>query len=92
MLPGPRDPVPSLAGLQRVLGNVALARQYDRFLDSPDPSGPSTAVYAYRTVERPPVLAAAGRSSGGNDTLTIVLVGVLGAVAVVGGAILWAHL
>ena len=92
MLPGPRDPVPSLAGLQRVLGNVALARQYHRFLDSPDPSGPSTAVYAYRTVERPPVLAAAGRSSGGDDTLTIVLVGVLGAVALVGGAILWAHL
>ena len=84
--------MPSLAGLQRVLGTVALARQYHHFLDSPDPSGPSTAVYAYRTVERLPVLAAAGRSSGGDDTLTIVLVGVLGAVALVGGAILWAHL
>ena len=92
ILPGPRDPVPSLAGLQRVLGTAALAREYHHFLDSPDPSGPSTAVYAYRTVERLPVLAAAGRSSGGDDTLTIVLVAVLGAAALVGGAILWAHL
>jgi hypothetical protein len=56
------------------------------------PVRPSTAVYAYRTVERLPVLAAAGRSSGGDDTLTIVLVAVLGAAALVGGAILWAHL
>ena len=92
ILPGPRDPVPSLAGLQRVLGTAALAREYHHFLDSPDPSGPSTAVYGYRTVERLPVLAAAGRSSGGDDTLTIVLVAVLGAAALVGGAILWAHL
>jgi len=91
-LPGVRDPVPSLADLQRVLGSVALAREYHRFLDSPDPSGPSTAVYAYRTVERLPVLAAGGRPAGGDDTLTIVLVAVLGAAALVGGAILWAHL
>jgi hypothetical protein len=92
ILPGPRDPVPSLAGLQRVLGTAALAREYHHFLDSPDPSGPSIAVFAYRTVERLPVLAAAGRPSGGDDTLTIVLVAVLGAAALVGGAILWAHL
>ena len=92
ILPGPRHPVPSLAGLQRVLGSVALARQYHRFLDSPDPSGPSTASYAYRTVERPPMLAAVRPSSGGDHTLTIVLAAVFGAVALVGGAILWAHL
>jgi hypothetical protein len=92
ILPGPRDPVLSLAGLQRVLGSVALARQYHHFLDSPDPSGPSSAVYAYRTVERLPALPAGGRSSGGDDTLTIVLVAVLGAAALLGGAILWAHL
>ena len=92
ILPGPHDPVPSLAGLQRVLGSVALAWQYHHFLDSPDPSGPSSASYVYRTVEGSPVAAAAGRSSGGGDTLTIVLVAVLGAVALVGGAILWAHL
>jgi hypothetical protein len=92
ILPGPRDPAPSLADLQRVLGSVALAREYHRFLDSPDPSGPSTAVYAYRTVQRLPVLAAGGRSPGGDDTLTIVLVAVLGAAALVGGVVLWAHL
>ena len=92
ILPGPRDPVPSLAGLQRVLGSVALSREYHRFLDSPDPSGSSTASYVYRTVERSPLAEVAGRSSGGDETLTIVLVGVLGAVALVGGAILWAHL
>ncbi len=92
ILPGSRGPVPSLAGLQRVLGSVALAWQYDHFLDSPDPSGPSTASYVYRTVERSPVAAVAGRSPGGDDTLTIVLVAVLGAAALVVGVILWAHL
>ena len=92
ILPGPRDPVPALAGLQHGLGSVALAWQYHHFLDSPNPSGPSTASYVYRTVERSPLAAVAGRSSGGGDTLTIVLVAVLGAVALVGGAILWAHL
>jgi hypothetical protein len=92
VLPGPRDPTPSLAGLQRLLGSVALAGQYRHFLDSPDPSGPSTADYVYRTVERTPVSAPAAGSSGGDDTLTIVLVAVLGAVALVAGAILWAHL
>jgi hypothetical protein len=91
ILPGPQAPVPSLARLQRLLGSVALAWQYHHFLDSPDPSGPSTAWYLYRTVERSPA-AAAGRSSGGDDTLTIVLVSVLGAAALVGGAVLWAHL
>jgi hypothetical protein len=92
ILPGPHEPAPSLAGLQRVLGSVALAWQYHHFLDSPDPSGPSTASYVYRTVERSPVAAVPRPSSGGDDTLTIVLVAVLGAVALVGGAILWAHL
>jgi hypothetical protein len=92
ILPRPREPVPSLAGLQQVLGSVALAWQYRHFLDSPDPSGPSSAVYAYRTVERPPVPVAAGRSADGDDTLTIVLVAVLGAAALAAGAVLWAHL
>lgn len=92
ILPGPRDPAPSLAGLQQLLGSVALAWQYRHFLDSPDPSGPSSAVFAYRTVDRPPPAAAAGGSSGGDDTLTIVLVAVLGAAALAGGAVLWAHL
>jgi hypothetical protein len=92
ILPGPHGPALSLAGLQRVLGSVALARQYHHFLDSPDPSGPSTASYLYRTVERSPAAAVVRPSSGGDDTLAIVLIAVLGAVAVVGGAILWAHL
>ena len=92
ILPGTRDPVPSLAGLQRVLGSVALAWQYHHYLDSPDPSGPSTASYVYRTVERSPVAAVAGRSPDGGDILTIVLAAVLGAAALVGGAILWARL
>jgi hypothetical protein len=92
ILPGASDPVPSLAGLQRVLGSVALAWQYHHYLDSPDPSGPSTASYVYRTVERSPVADASGRSPGGGDTLTIVLAAVLGAAALAGGAILWAHL
>jgi len=92
ILPGRRDPAPSLAGLQQVLGRVALAWQYQHFLDSPDPSGPSASVYAYRTVERLQVPVAAGRSTGGGDTLAIVLAAVLGAAALVGGAILWAHL
>jgi hypothetical protein len=92
ILPGARDPVPTLAGLQRALGRVALAWQYRHYLDSPDPSGPSAAVYAYRTVAQLRVAAAPTEGSSGNDTLTIVLVSVLGAAALLGAAILWAHL
>jgi hypothetical protein len=92
ILPGSQAPVPSLTRLQRLLGSVALAWQYHHFLDSPDPSGPSSASYLYRTVDRSSAAAVTGRSSGGDDTLTIVLVSVLGAAALVGGAVLWAHL
>ena len=69
--------------------SLAAVPPFPRFAG---PVGSSTASYVYRTVERSPLAEVAGRSSNGDDTLTIVLVGVLGAVALVGGAILWAHL
>jgi hypothetical protein len=86
-----RDP---LAALQRALGQVAMAWQYRHFLDSPDALGPSRATYLFRTAAARPIAAgrSAGASSGGNDAMTIVLVSVLGAAALVGGAVLWAHL
>ena len=85
-----RDP---LATLQVALGSVALSWQYRHFLDSPDPGGPSSTTYFFRTAE--PRLAApraAGDGSGGaKDTLVIVLAATLGAAALVALVVLWAH-
>ena len=64
-----RDP---LLALQAGLGSVATSWWYAHYLGSPDAIGRSSAVYAYRTV-RVAAAPAAPSSSGGGDTLAIVL-------------------
>ena len=84
------DPV---SALQHALGRIALSWQFRHFLASPDPRGPSRTVYAYRTLAHPPVAVQRSRnSSGGDETIVIVLAATLGAAALVGAVVLWAHL
>ena len=85
-----RDP---LSSLQHALASIALSWQYRHFLAAPDPVGPSTATYAYRTLSSAPVAAEPPRSNDdGADTLVIVLVSIVGAAVLVGAVALWAHL
>jgi hypothetical protein len=71
----------------------ARQRQYDMYLASPDPTGPSSASYVYRTVAAP--RAEPGRPSAGggdgNDVLWLVLAGIGLLVAVPAAAVVWAH-
>jgi hypothetical protein len=71
----------------------ARQRQYDMFLTSPDPSGPSSASYVYRTVPAARVGPVSQSSGGGdgNDVLWLVLAGVGLALAVPAAAVVWAH-
>jgi hypothetical protein len=99
-LPEPLDILPTPGELARVpdplreiqlaVGSVATTAAYRRYLGSPDPSGPAEASYVYRSVARP-VAAAAPAKHGGSDTLTILLVIVLGAAGLTGLAVLWAR-
>jgi hypothetical protein len=86
-LEGARDP---LRVLQSGLGSVATSWWYAHYLATPDVIGPSSAVYAYRTV-RVAASPVATSSSGGGDTLAIALGIALGAAGLVGLAVLWAR-
>jgi hypothetical protein len=85
-----RDP---LSALQHALGSIALSWQYRHFVAAPDPLGPSTTTYVYRTLMGAPVAAEPrpARESG-SDTLVIVLASVAGAAILAGAVALWAHL
>jgi hypothetical protein len=82
----------TLSSLQHALGAVALSWQYRHFLASPDPVGPASASYVYRTLPRSPVAARRQGSNDGSDALVIVLAATLGAAALAGLVVLWAHL
>lgn len=85
-----RDP---LASLQHALGSIALSWQYRHFLAAPDPVGPSTATYVYRTLSSAPVAAEPrGSDDDGVDTVVIVLVSIVGAAVLAGAIALWARL
>jgi len=58
--------------LQAALGAAAISRAYGRYLDSPDPVGPSEASYVYRSVPKPAAVVTRVRA-GKSDRLTIVL-------------------
>jgi hypothetical protein len=88
-LAGARDRVSSL---QHALGAMALSWQYRHFLASPDPLGPTRTAYVYRTLAQTPVATALPGGSSDDDTIAIVLAATLGAAALVGAVILWAHL
>lgn len=68
----------------------ARKRQYDMFLTSPDPTGPGTATYVYRTASAHRVTAISGKDKGGaNVGLIVLAIGL--ALAVPAGVVVWAH-
>jgi len=95
--------LPALGALHGLSGRAALARataltltvgrlrQYERFLGNPDPTGPETTVYLYRSATRPaPPVAVQPASHGRDWTVTLaVLAGVL--LAGAAGLTLWAR-
>ena len=72
----------------------ARKRQYDMFLASPDPTGPSSATYVYRTVAAPRVSPATGgvTDGGGSHTVGLIVLGIGLAAAVPVAAVIWAHM
>ncbi len=98
----PRRLLPSAAELaaakdplrltQLSLARIGLANQYAQYLASPDQLGTNRTSYAYRSAvprrERPRLQPAEG---GESDTVAIVIAVVLGAAALGGLAVLWAH-
>jgi hypothetical protein len=72
---------------------VARGQQYARFLANPDPAGPATAAFVYRTAATAAPAAATHRpGDGGTSPVTIVLVAA-GSVLLLGGlVVVWAHL
>jgi len=83
-----KNPVVSL---QQAIATVALTRQFSRYLDSPDPFGPSSATYLYRTQRTPAAVRGRPERHGGGNTIAIVLATTLGAAALVGAVVLWAR-
>ena len=95
--------LPALGALAGLSGRAALARataltltvgrlrQYERFLGNPDPTGPETTVYAYRTATRPaPTVAVQPTSHGRDWTVTVAVVaGIL--LAGAAGLAVWAR-
>ena len=77
--------------LQEGLATVALSRQFGRYLDTPDPVGPSSATYLYRTLRTPAAVVRPTEKDGGSNTLAIVLAATLGAAALLGLVVLWAR-
>ncbi|HET6643111.1 MAG TPA: hypothetical protein VFG93_07535, partial [Gaiellaceae bacterium] len=76
---------------EQALFQLARVRQYQAFLASPAPDGPTHTVYSFRTV--PPAAAAVERSGDDGRPVVFVLLLAAGAVVVSAGAVvLWAHL
>jgi hypothetical protein len=86
-----RDP---LSTLQSALGSVAVSWQYRHFLDLPDWIGPTSTTYLFRTAIGGPIVTPVPdeRRSGGSGTLAVVLASTLGAAALAGLVVLWAHM
>jgi len=81
-----------LEHLEVALARVGLSGQYDQYLASPDQLGLSRATYVFRTVpDRQTAPQVRPATSGGSDTLAIVLAAVLGGAALVAVVVLWAH-
>jgi hypothetical protein len=57
----------ALARATTVVLTVARLRQYERFLGNPDPTGPSTTTYLYRTAAPPRAPAAVQPAAHGRD-------------------------
>jgi hypothetical protein len=71
---------------------VARGRQYTRFLANPDPNGPTSATFVYRSASEPSSRPLASRVDSGTSTLLIVVLVVTALAALSGLVVLWAHL
>jgi hypothetical protein len=92
--PGRLDGRHLLALAYRAYLAVARGQQYTRFLASPDPTGPTSAAFVYRTAPAPAGVVHTSRSTGGGgpSTLVVVVLVILGMTALSGLVVLWAHL
>jgi hypothetical protein len=79
-----------LAGTIRLELTYARKRQYDMFLASPDQSGPSSAIYVYRSAA-PQHPAVSAPSRGSDYTAGWIVLGLGLAAAVTTAAVIWAH-
>ncbi|MGZ4353591.1 MAG: hypothetical protein ACXVZ4_08600 [Gaiellaceae bacterium] len=71
---------------------LARTRQYDAYLGNPDPTGPSTTTYVYRSATRAAAPAAAAPAGGhGRSWRWDALLAAALALALVGGTALWAR-
>ena len=83
----------------RLAGTIALElayarrRQYDMFLASPEPTGPSSTTYVYRTAAAMPrpVTPTAGSGDGADHTLGWIVLGLMLVAGVPAAAVIWAH-
>jgi hypothetical protein len=69
---------------------AARLHQYQRFLANPDPTGPATATYAYRSVAARPAAASQPTEQGGFPFAAVLGVALL-VVGLGAGVVLWAH-
>ena len=77
---------------ERSLLSLARVHQFDEFLASPLPEGPTQTVYRYRTVAPATAPATPASGNGGHRTVVVLLL-VAGTVVVASGlVVLWAHL
>jgi hypothetical protein len=92
-LPRPaQDPRSLLAQTIRLELTYARKRQFDQFLASPDQTGPSSAIYIYRTSPplRPETLIPYGEEEE-NHTVGWIVLGLGLAAALPVAAVVWAH-
>jgi hypothetical protein len=82
----------------RLAGTIALElayarkRQYDMFLTSPEPTGPGSATYVYRTALAVRAAPAPGTSADDEDhTVGWIVLGLGLLLMVPTGAVIWAH-
>jgi hypothetical protein len=72
---------------------VARGQQYNRFLANPDPIGPASATFVYRSARAPLASVHTFRPArGGLSTPALVAFVVVGLAALTGLVVLWAHL
>jgi hypothetical protein len=91
-LPRPaKDPRALLAQTIALELTYARTRQFDQFLSSPDPTGPSSATYVYRTTAAGPAAEPAATSGDGDDTVGWIVLGLGLAAALPVAAVVWAH-
>lgn len=87
----PRDGRKLLPVVLRRLEEVALTRQYDAALASPDPAGPTSTSYRFTTALAAPAAPVRATGGGGTSTLLVVVGAVLAVLAAAGLTVWWAH-